>query len=132
MSTVITRIMHKLRLGNEAGRITTDDRGANVWEWNESDEEHGSTSVMIQSLENDELEIAASPGLKQPDNQKSAAGPMRSGLRVDAAGEPIHTELVPILTEEQQKKLEEERADDRISNKFGKKVDDNGGFNPYG
>jgi hypothetical protein len=29
MSTVITRIMHKLRVGNDAGRITTDDRVAN-------------------------------------------------------------------------------------------------------
>ena len=38
MSTVITRIMHKLRVGNDAGRVTTDERGQNVWEWNKTDE----------------------------------------------------------------------------------------------
>jgi hypothetical protein len=36
MSTVLTRIMHKLRVGNDAGRITTDERGQNVWQWSES------------------------------------------------------------------------------------------------
>ena len=30
------------------------------------------------------------------------------------------------------KKLEEARNDDHAANKYGKKVDDNGGFNPCG
>jgi len=131
MSTVITRIMHKLRIGNDAGRITTDDRGESVWEWNESDEAHGSTTAMIRSLENDELEIVGSPGLKPPEQEQAKGVFQESGLRIDAAGEPVHTELHPILTEEQQKKLEEARNDNRTPNKYGKKVDGNGGFDPY-
>jgi hypothetical protein len=37
----------------------------------------------------------------------------------------------PILAEEQQIKLEEERQDTRERNRHGKKTDDGGGSNPY-
>ncbi|MCP4001862.1 MAG: hypothetical protein GY727_13220 [Gammaproteobacteria bacterium] len=124
--------MHTLHIGNDAVPITTDEPEENMWEWNESDEVHGSTTAMIRSLENDDLEIVGSPGLKPPTEDQAKDVSHESRLRVDAAGEPIHTELHPILTEEQLKKLGEARNDDSVANRYGKKVDGNGGFNPYG
>ncbi len=49
--------MHKLRFGNEAGQVITDDRGNSVWKWKDSDIEHGSSTALLKNLDNDQLEI---------------------------------------------------------------------------
>jgi len=70
MSTVITQILTSLREGSAAGRVKTDDRGNNVWDWNGSDgglniEE---TSVLLSRLNNDKLSLVGDDILdKEPE-----------------------------------------------------------------
>ncbi len=59
MSTVITQILTSLRKGNEVGRVKTDDRGNNVWDWKNGSEdlEIEETSILLGRLNNDKLSL---------------------------------------------------------------------------
>ncbi|MDG1462520.1 MAG: hypothetical protein P8R04_03040 [Gammaproteobacteria bacterium] len=59
MSTVITQILTSLRKGSEAGRIKTDDRGNNVWDWNNGKEDADieATSTLLSRLNNEQLSL---------------------------------------------------------------------------
>ena len=118
MSTIVTRIMHKLRFGNEAGRVITDDRGNSVWKWKDSDIEHGSTTALLKNLNNDQLEIVESPvNVKEAKGQdffelldESPNG--ESALSESHSSEPGVTD-----------------TDNRLAKN---KIRGDGGYNPYG
>lgn len=73
---------------SDAGGVVVDSRGRNVWEW--KDEQLDSTSVVLQRLENNALELEstrkvpvakdAKAAPKDPKPQKDAKRP-RSGAR---------------------------------------------------
>jgi len=59
MATVITQILTTLRQGSDAGKVKTDDRGNNVWDWCESGEgDIEETSILLGRLNNDKLSLA--------------------------------------------------------------------------
>jgi hypothetical protein len=70
MSTVITQILTSLRQGSEAGRVKTDERGNNVWDWNLRDGDDGlsieETSVLLSRLNNDKLSLVDDICNKEP------------------------------------------------------------------
>ncbi|MDP6615539.1 MAG: hypothetical protein QF790_00010 [Gammaproteobacteria bacterium] len=118
--TVITRIMKKLRKADPMETLGAPP------EWTASDEKHSATTDLIRELESEDIgNVPDSPW-------KRGNKPIeRKQQYLDEAGEPVHTEMRPILAEEQQIKLEEERQDTRERNRHGKKTDDGGGSNPY-
>jgi hypothetical protein len=121
MSTVITRIMHKLRVGSDAGRVKTDDRGNSIWEWKDSDAGSGNTSVLLKRLDNDQLALAETRKLEAL--QESEQQPNQDAAKVDDAE--------PKAPADKSKRTQTVRSSGG-ANKFGKKIDGGGGFNPYG
>ncbi|HJP03509.1 MAG: hypothetical protein QGH46_07915 [Gammaproteobacteria bacterium] len=119
--TVITRIMKKFRKADPMETLEAPREA-----WTQSDEEHGATTKLMMSLGSEE--IGGAPDTPWGRQEKSIE---HKHQYLDAAGEPVHTEIQPILTEEQQIKLEDERKDTRERNNHGKKTDGGGGFNPY-
>ena len=71
MSTVITQILTSLREGSEAGRVKTDERGNNVWDWNKGADDSGlsieETSVLLKRLNNDKLSLVDNLCNKEPE-----------------------------------------------------------------
>lgn len=125
--TVIKRIVKKLK---KADPLETLEAPRETWAQPEPEEEHGATTKLIMSVENEEVgEPAESPWNrgKKLDNKPIE----RKHQYLDEAGEPVHTEITPILTEQQTIELEEERDDTREVNEHGKKTDEGGGFDPY-
>jgi hypothetical protein len=112
MSTIVTRIMHKLRFGNEAGRVITDDRGDSVWKWNDSDIEHGGTTALLKNLDNDQLEI-----IEPTINVKEAKGKDFFELLDESA-----------LYAGQSPEQDVTDTDNRLANN---KIRGDGGYNPY-
>lgn len=119
MSTVITRILKKLTPGkSEAGEVTVDDRGRNVWKWKDTDAEHASTTVLLKKLDNDALGMAdtqmwqSEQKQKKPERDTSAAP---RDLSIESTGQGRRLSRGP-----------------KQRNKFGKSTDQGGGFNPYG
>lgn len=128
MTTVVTRILHKLRIGNDAGRVATDERGQNVWQWKKSSAEHDNTSMLIKSLDNDDLQVVDSTAK----NKAGTAANPEAVRSADVDGDSGGGEINLALAEDQQQGLNKPSSDDAAFNKYGKKVDDDGGFNPYG
>jgi hypothetical protein len=62
---------------SEAGGVVVDLRGRNVWQW--KDEQLDSTSVVLQRLENDALELEPSRKVKKvgPGKESSRSGDAR-------------------------------------------------------
>jgi hypothetical protein len=122
--------MHKLRVGNDAGRITTDERGQNVWQWSESADGHDNTQMLIKRLDNDDLEIVAPP---VADKTGAAGNPeiIHTRDQGDTAGDHVHPDPNLALAEGEHQGANKNLADGGVTNKYGKKVNDDGGFNPY-
>jgi len=123
MSTIVTRIMHKLRFGNEAGQVITDDRGNSVWKWNDSDIEHGSTTGLLKNLDNDQLEIVELPvNVKEAKEQDFFEQDFFELLDESANGESA-------LSEGQSPGPDVTDTDNRLAKN---KIRGGGGYNPYG
>lgn len=127
MSTVITRIMHKLRAGSDAGRVKTDARGNSIWEWKDSDAGSGNTSILLKRLDNDELALAETRKLEalQESNQKPSQD-------LDQDQDAVRTDDAEPKAPASKCKRAEAVKSPGGANKFGKKTDGGGGFNPYG
>jgi hypothetical protein len=67
------------------GRVVIDNRGRNVWQWNDS--QLDSTTIMLKRLENDELALEPTRRLRRPDRQDPKTGQApKSGRRDQLSG----------------------------------------------
>ena len=120
MSTVITRILKKLSPGkSDVGHVAVDDRGRNVWEWNDADAKHASTTVLLKRLDNDALKMADTQMWKRDDVLKDQPKPDTSAAPRELSMESTGKRRTPV-------------SNNKVRNRFGKNTDDAGGFNPYG
>ena len=86
---------------------------------------------LIKRLDNDDLEFAAPP---VEDKIGTAGNPeiIHTPDQDDAPGKHVHSDLNLTLAEGEHQGEDKNSADGAVVNKHGKKVNDEGGFNPYG
>jgi hypothetical protein len=65
--------------GNSAGHVAADSRGRNVWQWNDS--QLDSTTIMLQRLENDELELEPTRRVRAQSGAAPSSGDARDRKR---------------------------------------------------
>ena len=126
MSTVITKVLHKLRAGkSEAGRITVDDRGRNVWEWNDPDVNQAGTTTLLRRLDTTSLGMA--------DTQVWNRQELESAHETGGSDDSCNDIPVPELSiEDTRRSPAIDTTDRRRKGHIGRKTDAGGGFNPYG
>lgn len=122
MSTAITRILKKLSIGrSEAGHISTDDRGNNVWTWDDEEAKNAkSKTALIRKLDANKLTMADTQMWKKDGASNTAKKIDRSAMETDQ-------ELKIVESPTRKKAVPAEKQ-----NRFGKPTDNGGGFNPYG